>query len=108
MPTDLDIEKYKNKILREWVDNLTKEVLYLEEHVDSKDTIIKNLKKDNDGMCVTIDRLRGEGLSTYLEKEDLAERVAELKKEIERLCELNNNQARLIANNRTKRSDFHV
>jgi hypothetical protein len=43
MPTDLDIEKYKNKILREWVDNLTKEVLFLEQTIDSKDTIINNL-----------------------------------------------------------------
>jgi hypothetical protein len=68
----------------------------------------KNLKKDNDGMCVTIDNLRGESLSTYLEKEELAKRVAELQKEVERLRELNNNQAWLLANNRTKRSDFHV
>ena len=80
---------------------------FAQEVEDCKEQI-KNLNKDIDGMCVTIDNLRGESLSTYLEKEDLVERVAGLKKEIERLCELNNNQARLIANNRTKRSDFHV
>ena len=96
MPTDLDIEKYKNKILREWVDNLTKEVLYLEEHVDSKDTIIKNLNKDIDGMCVTIDRLRGEGLSTYLEKEELLKRVEELRKDVKTLEERNHRQAIML------------
>ena len=73
----------------------------MQRSLNDKDTIIKNMKKDIDGMCSTIDRLQGESLSTYREKE-------ELKKEVERLRELNNNQAWLIASNRTKRSDFHV
>jgi hypothetical protein len=46
--------------------------------IDAKDLVIKNLRKDLDGMG----------------------------REVERLRELNNNQAWLIANNRTKRKDF--
>ena len=61
---DLALEKYKNKILSEIV--------------DEQDVIITNLRKDLDGMGRKVDTLR----------------------------ELNNNQAKIIANNRTNRKDF--
>lgn len=48
------------------------------EMVDERDVIITNLRKDLDGMGREVDTLR----------------------------ELNNNQAKIIANNRTKRKDF--
>lgn len=52
----------------------------LHKNIDDRDIVIKNLRKDLEGM----------------------------QREVERLRELNNNQAWIIANNRTKRSDFHV
>ena len=68
---------------------------FAQEVEDCKEQI-KNLKKDNDGMCVTIDRLRGESLSTYLEKEELLKRVEELRKDVKTLEERNHRQAIML------------
>ena len=67
------------------VDNATATTLcqYVEDLkvlIDNQNSLIKALRADLDGTS----------------------------REVERLRELNNNQAWLIANNRTKRSDFHV
>lgn len=74
------------------VDNATATTLcqYVEDLkvlIDNQDSLVKALRADLEGTCNTVDSLR---------------------KDVERLGELNNNQAWLIANNRNKRSDFHV
>jgi len=63
------------KVLIDNQDSLTKSLMNI---IDAKDLVIKNLRKDLDGMGREVDTLR----------------------------ELNNNQAKIIANNRTKRKDF--
>ena len=68
---------------------------FAQEVEDCKEQI-KNLNKDIDGMCVTIDRLRGESLSTYLEKEELLKRVEELRKDVKTLEERNHRQAIML------------
>jgi hypothetical protein len=64
--------------------------------IEVQRAVIKNLKKDNDDMCRTIDSLRGESLSTYLEKEELLKRVEELRKDVKTLEERNHRQAIML------------
>ena len=69
--------------------------------IDNQDSLIKALR--NALGCASADMKYQDTVIANLRKD-----IAGMEDEIFRLRELNNNQAWIIANNRTKRSDFNV